>query len=338
VNLQENIGLTGKSLTGAMDVSGNHFVAEGIPVTEYRDQDAQTKTRYPCQLATVTVTDANTGALLAKTTVTTPVSSELSCNNCHSDTGEANKKYAVAATANVDQNILKLHDMLHPENNPKLMDSRPVLCASCHSSNALQAAGRTGIPSLSNAIHANHANVPGMTADLAGCYQCHPGPQTRCLRDVMSTKGMDCLDCHGDLTAVSQNTNPWLNEPRCDSASCHPSTVRQTNALFRLSTAMGGIYCEACHGSTHAVAPSRDASDAIQVMALQGKNAALSNCSVCHGPNFKEGGNPHVAEDDGLSPNAFLYSVLPFGAILPMVAFVVYRKKLKVRLGSSSLQ
>lgn len=336
-NLQNDIGLTGKGLTGTMDISGTHFVAEGIPVTEYLDQDAQTRTRLPCQLARVIATDPNTGAVLAQTTVTIPVSSELSCDTCHSQTGAATKKYPITATSNIDQNILKLHDYLHPQNTPKLMDSRPVLCANCHGSNALQAPGKAGIPSLSNAIHHNHQNVPGMTADLAGCYQCHPGPQTKCLRDVMSLRGMDCTDCHGDLSKVSQNPNPWLNEPRCDSPGCHPSTVTQTNPLFRLSTAMHGIYCEACHGSTHAVAPSREANDAIQVLGLQGTNGPLKNCAVCHGANFNGGTNPHTAEDK-LSPDILMYTTASVLATLPIASFIAHKKKLWAHANTSILR
>ena len=40
-----NIGLTGKGLTGAMDVEADHFQATGIPLTEYRDQISATVTR-----------------------------------------------------------------------------------------------------------------------------------------------------------------------------------------------------------------------------------------------------------------------------------------------------
>ncbi|HNM38004.1 MAG TPA: hypothetical protein PKI33_13125, partial [Anaerolineales bacterium] len=37
VNLPPNVGLKGKGLSGTMDFSGDHFVAEGIPVTEFSD-------------------------------------------------------------------------------------------------------------------------------------------------------------------------------------------------------------------------------------------------------------------------------------------------------------
>jgi hypothetical protein len=46
---------------------------------------------------------------------------------------------------------------------------------------------------------------------LEGCYNCHPGPETQCLRDVMGQRGMDCVDCHGTMREVAENPNPWLN-------------------------------------------------------------------------------------------------------------------------------
>ena len=53
VDLQPNVGLTGKGLSGTMDLHSDHFVAEGIPLTEYRDGDHIN--RYPYQLAKIIV-------------------------------------------------------------------------------------------------------------------------------------------------------------------------------------------------------------------------------------------------------------------------------------------
>jgi hypothetical protein len=95
----------------------------------------------------------------------------------------------------------------------------------------------------------------------------------------MSTEeGMTCISCHGPMQRVALNPNPWLNEPRCD--GCHEQT--QNNPLYRLSTGHAGLYCEACHDSTHAVAPSRVARDGLKFIALQGEDGPLEECSVCH--------------------------------------------------------
>ncbi len=170
------------------------------------------------------------------------------------------------------------------------MERRPVLCAECHSSNALNAPGLLGIPSLSNAVHGEHKDK--ISQDLSGCYTCHPGPQTQCLRDTMSQQGMDCIDCHGNMEAVSQNSNPWLNGPRCDNAACHGSGYQQDQPLYRMSKEHGGIYCAACHDSPHAIAPSREPNDSIKFIELQGHAGTLDTCTVCH-ISVPAGPGPH---------------------------------------------
>jgi hypothetical protein len=94
------------------------------------------------------------------------------------------------------------------------------------------------------------------------------------------------------MQTVSQNPNPWLNEPRCDNAACHGSGFQQDQALYRMSKEHGGIYCEACHDSTHAIAPSREPNDAIKFIAWQGHTGTLDTCSVCHASQPTEPG-PH---------------------------------------------
>ncbi len=288
VALAPDIGLTGKSLSGDLDLNGDHFVAEGIPLTEY--SDSAPGTRAPYQLAVVTARDAVSGEELASTTVVAPVSTEMRCDSCHSDAAQQD-----FATGRVETNILSLHDKEHSEEYPAghqtpLMDRRPVLCAECHSSNALGKPGVAGLPSLSRAMHSTHAGrVPD---SLSGCYSCHPGPQTQCLRDVMSQKGMDCISCHGGMQSVASKSSPWLEEPRCDNANCHGAAYQQNNALYRLSTGHGGVYCEACHDSPHAIAASREPKDAIKFVAWQGHAGTLKECRACH-TRAPSGAGPH---------------------------------------------
>lgn len=287
VDLAPNIGLTGKGLSGEMDRAGDHFVAEGIPLTEYTDADWNN--RQPFQLAEIIAHNSN-GVEVARNTVVAPVSTEMRCDNCHAD-GMIDD----IATGRVETNILTLHDNENSEDYPPghttpLMERRPVLCAECHASNALGAAGQPGIPNLSKAMHEKHSErVPNTTE---GCYNCHPGPSTKCLRDVMSQQyGMGCVDCHGSMATVAENPNPWLNEPRCDSCHTDPQYA-QNNALYRLSTGHGDVYCEACHDSTHAIAISSEPRDAIKFINLQGHSGTLNTCTVCHLTQPTEGG-PH---------------------------------------------
>jgi hypothetical protein len=267
-----------------MDPSGDHFEAIGIPLTEY--SNSAPTTRDPYQLATVTVLSQTTGVTLTQAIVVAPVSTEMLCDACHSDTGIATVESGITPTGKVETNILTQHDQEHLSDYPvghegALMDSRPVLCASCHASNALGELGVDGLPSLSRAMHAKHSEEDDFPTGTAGCYMCHPGPETECLRDVMSQQyDLTCTDCHGELAIVAQNPDPWLNEPRCD--TCHGSVVQQDQPLYRLSKSHGGIACEACHDSPHAIAPSREPRDAIKFIDLQGHAGTLDTCTVCH--------------------------------------------------------
>jgi hypothetical protein len=286
VTLAPNIGLTGKGLAGKMDSKTDHFVAEGIPLTEFNDNDLVNP--QPYQLASIVVKDG-AGKTLATNQVVAPVSTEMHCDNCHKDGAFG------ISTGRVETNILTLHDKDIGGDYPAghagpLMNRRPILCAECHASNALGAPGVAGIPNMSKAMHSKHAGKVPDTTD--GCYNCHPGPSTKCLRDVMSTNAnMGCVNCHGGMEKVKENPNPWLNEPRCD--TCHTGPAyRQDQPLYRNSKGHGGVYCEGCHDSTHAIAQSSQPRDAIKFVNLQGYPGTLTKCTVCHLTQPTSGG-PH---------------------------------------------
>ena len=289
VDLPLNVGLAGKGMAGSMDLQDDHFIAEGIPLTEFSDSDLTN--RDPYQLATIIAIDTATGSELARTTAVAPVSTEMKCDDCHYDGGIED-----IATGRIETNILTLHDKENVDKYPAghegaLMNRRPILCAECHASNALGAPGVTGIPNLSRAIHDKHKEE--MPSTVEGCYQCHPGPETQCLRDVMSIKHqMGCEDCHGDMQKVAENGQPWVTEPRCDNVACHGSDYAQDQVLYRNSKEHGGVYCAACHDSPHAIAPGREAKDGLKFVALQGFYDTLKACEVCH-TTAPAGDGPH---------------------------------------------
>ncbi len=314
--LPPNVGLTGKGLSGTMDLAkdgGAYFVAEGIPLTNVLDRDAATGKSYPFQKALITVKDASKpSVVLAQLTVVAPVSTELMCANCHSDAGDATTgamvpEHAVTPTGKVETNILAIHDKINGpitvdgvfsdnyttylSGTPQysllpLAEHQPVLCASCHNDNALGIHPNiAGVKDLSNAMHGNHnPNVaPDISPDTTGCYNCHPGPNTQCLRDTMSQNfSIGCVDCHGDITKVAQNPSPWNIEPKCGQTGCHGAGYGTTLPLYRESKGHGGVYCEGCHDSTHAIATSRETNDTTKFLQLQGHSGTLRDCTVCH--------------------------------------------------------
>ena len=104
---------------------------------------------------------------------------------------------------------------------------------------------------------------------------------------------MTCEDCHvgGMRMLANEDRTPWVDEPRC--GNCHdPQYAENPGLLFRQSKGHGGLYCEACHNSTHAILPSRDHDDNLQAIALQGYAGPIEDCTICHltDPGY---GGPH---------------------------------------------
>lgn len=301
VDLPLNVGLAGKGLSGTMDLAGDHFVAAGIPLTAFYDGATPVPQNWaPYQIGHLIAKETATGKILAETRPVVPVSEEMNCIVCHGD-----GKIENIATGNVETNILTIHDM---EEGTHLMDKRPVLCQTCHGDNALGMPGNPELPNLSRAIHNRHKveggyaqRNPSDPQNLGpsspnegtnNCYLCHPGVKTQCLRDVMWKKGLTCSDCHGTTADVgAENRRPWIDLPRC--GNCHAAQYAENpNTLYRNSTGHGGLYCEACHGSPHAILPSTQPNDNIQNIALQGFAGTLRDCTVCHG-SVPAGAGPH---------------------------------------------
>ena len=287
--LPPNIGLTGKGLTGELDSSGNFFAAHGIPVTPFADSDHVNEA--PFQLIHITAKNKSSGTVLASTDVVIPVSNEVGCvqSGCHSS----------------ENSILNSHPGVTGFNR-----SGPVLCASCHASNAL---GTTGIPEagpFSLRIHEKHSGVAGPSNSISTCYKCHPGPKTQCLRDIMGknpSNPMVCQDCHGTMANVAATVDagrrPWLDEPKC--GNCHGTAyAEQPGKLYRQSQGHGGLFCSACHGSPHAIQPTVQANDNLQNIRLQGTAGTLRKCSVCH-LTAPGGSGPHgIVDTTSYQPNA----------------------------------
>jgi hypothetical protein len=180
----------------------------------------------------------------------------------------------------------------------------------------------------------------GTTRD--SCYSCHPGPNTQCYRGVMAglttstgAKEVECQNCHGPMTNLASTTRQgWLDVPNCQ--SCHvgtatsnggtviyasayssggtlrtttdmtfatnPNTPSTGLSMFRFSSGHGGLQCEACHGSTHAIFGTSQPNDNVMSTNLQGHTGTVAECTACHAsmPSTTTGG-PHGLHPIGTS-------------------------------------
>jgi len=197
----------------------------------------------------------------------------------------------------------------------------PPLTAAMHASHA-------------SAVDPANGMTLNESANRSACYTCHPGSETRCLRGAMGNAvaangelAMQCQSCHGSMSRVGAGDRAgWFDQPNCQ--SCHSGTATDNNgqiryhsvfddfgepriavndtfatnpdtpvagvSLYRFSEGHGGLQCEACHGSTHAIYPSSHLNDNLQNIDLQGNAGTLADCAACHGeqPETFNGG-PH---------------------------------------------
>ncbi len=301
VTLQKEVGLAGKKTQSTtpqpMDYNGSYnlYVAEGIPTIPIND--AGDADEYP--LVKVVAKNIK-GEVLAQTVTTLAVSSEMSCAKCH---------YTDDPSPRMD--VLIKHDRLHPDavkdheaalqakgyhyNKAGLVETAkggtPILCAACHSSNALPKSGVAGIKPLTEAIHGAHASriVPGESTSVGvsqhrnACYLCHPGESTKCLRGAMGhavdsdgKSKIECQSCHGTMEAVaSRSRKGWIDEPNCQ--ACHHDGKRELRAV----TDMG-------KGTLRAVVDSQFATEKDPVTShhklyKHSMGHGGIACSACHG-------------------------------------------------------
>jgi hypothetical protein len=303
------------------------FEAEGIPMTPY--DDAGVKNFYP--MVKVVAKDG-TGKVLASAQAVLPVSDEMTCKACHTSTNTGNAAQMAAkpptsgwafdpdAEKDWKKNILRLHDDKKLSNatytaalaklgfDPRGLVAtanmgKPVLCASCHGTNALPGTGVAGISMLTSAIHTKHSQVTdpvqGVTLDSIGnrssCYSCHPGSVTKCLRgamgnavDASGNATMGCQSCHSNMAAVGQPARTgWLEEPNCQ--ACHHDGLRETSAV---TTA----------GILRAVTDTRFATVANTPVAgvslfRFSKGHGNLQCEACHGATHAEYPSSHVNDN-----------------------------------------
>jgi hypothetical protein len=110
-----------------------------------------------------------------------------------------------------------------------------------------------------------------------------------------------CQSCHtGDAVSYLNTGTGLVHDPdwpfrlrqayMAGDASASPlvasgSRFAENSAtLYRFSKGHGGVFCEGCHGSTHAIWPNNDptANDNVAAISLQGHAGVIEECTACH--------------------------------------------------------
>jgi PKD repeat protein len=332
VSLPVDVGLLNHNMPGpanapqpmVFDPALNWFIAEGIPLTPYDNTGA--KNFYP--MMRVTASDP-AGAVLATTNIVLPVSDEMSCRSCHASGSGAAAKPAAGWVFDPNPerdyrlNVLRVHDDRHAANPTfaaalaargysaaglyaTAAGGKPILCATCHLSEALPGTGYSGVAPLTAAIHTLHAFVAdpsnGMTLESSNnrqaCYQCHPGSTTKCLRGVMGnavaadgTMAIQCQNCHGPMSSVgSPARTGWLDEPSCQ--NCHSGTATRNSGQIRYTSTLNAAGERRLPADlTFATEPNVPAAGRSLYRFSAGHGGL--QCSACHGSTHAEYPSSH---------------------------------------------
>ncbi len=332
-----NGGLTGNSMPGSantpqgmtFDSALSWFTADGIPLTNYDDQ--LNKNYYP--MMKLVARDA-ANAVLATTRIVLPVSDEMDCRACHKSGLQTTAVPAAGWVydSNPDRdyklNILLKHDERNHRNQAytdalqtagytadglyaTALGGTPILCARCHSTTALSAAGIKGIPSLTSSMHSWHAAqtdpATGLSMDDASnrdsCYRCHPGSATRCLRGAMGnavatdgTMSMQCQNCHGKMSVIGDSTRTsWLSQPNCQ--ACHTGTAMTALAGQMRSTSVFDTAGKMVRPSdtTFATTANQPATGYSLYRFSSGHGGLM--CEACHGSTHAEFPSSHANDN-----------------------------------------
>ncbi len=334
VSISPETGLTGNAMpgsgTGAMkfDPATNWFIADGIPLTPYDDAG---NTNYYSMMR-LTARDSS-GAVLATTDIVLPVSDEMDCSGCHASGVRNDTQPSTGWASNpllikdYKLNILKLHDDRQRGDQTfatalaangysaaglyatVTVNGKPILCAACHGSNALGAAGQPGVGPLTQSVHGYHAHVTdpvtGQKLDDAqnrsACYRCHPGSETRCLRGAMGnsvaadgTMAIQCQNCHGNMSAVGAQRQGWLDEPNCQ--GCHTGTAAKNSGQIRFSSALDSSGLRRTPAEMRFATNPNTPAAGVSLYRFSSGHGGLQ-CEACHGSTHAEFPSSHANDN-----------------------------------------
>jgi hypothetical protein len=169
------------------------------------------------------------------------------CQDCHGNMSQVGNDFSKNVSASTPGKFIVAGDFYTNANTPRVPWANEPLCQSCHTGDVLS----------------NLAGSSGVLNNSDG------------LRLVQTYRTGDA------------NAKPIVATNRRFAENQTGSGNATKQVLYRLSRGHGGIFCEGCHGSTHAEWPNAtaNANDNLAATQLQGHDGKIMECSTCHGSN-----------------------------------------------------
>jgi hypothetical protein len=183
--------------------------------------------------------------------------------------------FASGGSATPDNTCYRCHPGAVTECQRGAMKTGGMECLDCHGG-MIAVGGETALETGGSIGGTNDGNSRRPWQDLPRCQSCHTGDAV----SHLSGAGMEPASDGIRLTQAYLTGD--------DSASpikaANSRFAENTDTLFRFSSGHGGIYCEGCHGSTHAIWPNADptANDNIAARQIQGHSGTIIECGACH--------------------------------------------------------
>ncbi|MEA1889467.1 MAG: Ig-like domain-containing protein, partial [Pseudomonadota bacterium] len=180
------------------------------------------------------------------------------------------------------------------------MSNGGMLCQDCHGNMAQVgddfsrnvSPSNPGAFELAADFYVPHSATPRVPwANEPGCGSCHTGDVNDNMYDAAGTigsptDGIRLMQAY--LTTDSKATPIVPGNKRFAENTVESGEAKGNPKLYRVSTGHEGVFCEACHGATHAIWPNGNpnANDNVTSNQLQGHTGTITECTTCHASNF----------------------------------------------------
>jgi hypothetical protein len=217
------------------------------------------------------------------------------CQDCHGDMSQVGNDFTRGVDPSNPGAFELGGDFYTNADQPRVPWANEPGCGSCHTGDAMSnLAGDSA--TVANTVDANG------NPDNIRLFHAYRTGDSKATPIVPVNKRFAENVIEADNPAVTGSNDPRIGNPM----------------LYRVSKGHEGIFCEACHGSTHGIWPNKNelANDNVAATQLQGHKGVISECSTCHegdlgttlgGPHgmhpvgdtrFSNGGHEDLAEDN----------------------------------------
>lgn len=179
--------------------------------------------------------------------------------------------------ADVENNCYQCHPGRLTKCHRGVMATGGMDCFDCHGDLAA-VGGQAPLQTGGSIDGTNDGASRRSWQDLPRCQSCHTGDA------VVYLANGDNLVRDGQWPFRLRQTYQTGDTSASPLAVPDSRFAENTHTLYRFSKGHGGIFCEGCHGSTHAVWPAGEeyVNDNAAALNLQGFNGVIRNCGVCH--------------------------------------------------------